>query len=78
MTGQWPTPQAQAYWQAMQAGQAPYPSYGAPAAASGVAPFTPQMAPEQELDFLKKQADVIKGQLEQMEARMRGLETKEK
>jgi len=28
MTGQWPTPQAQAYWQAMQAGQAPYPYYG--------------------------------------------------
>jgi hypothetical protein len=69
MTGQWPTPQAQAYWQAMQAGQAPYPFYGAPATAPG-------MTREQELDFLKNQADVIKGQLEQIEARMRELETK--
>ena len=69
MTGQWPTPQAQAYWQAMQAGQAPYPFYGAPATAPG-------MTREQELDFLKNQADVIKSQLEQIEARMRELETK--
>ena len=27
-TGQWPTPQAQDYWQAMQSGQATYPQYG--------------------------------------------------
>ncbi|MBE9512571.1 MAG: hypothetical protein IMY77_00705 [Chloroflexi bacterium] len=78
MTGQWPTPQAQAYWQAMQAGQTSYPAYGAPTTAPGAMPFAPQMAPEQELDFLKKQADVIKGQLEQMEARMRELETEGK
>ena len=76
MTGQWPTPQAQAYWQAMQAGQAP-PFYGgAPTTAPGVAPFAPQMGPEQELDFLKNQAQAIKGQLEQIEARMRELESK--
>lgn len=78
MTGQWPTPQAQAYWQVMQAGQVPYPYYGAPAMAPGVAPFTPQMAPEQELDFLKSQTEVIKGQLEQIEARMRELEAERK
>ena len=77
MTGQWPTPQAQAYWQAMQAGQAPYPAYGAPAA-PGVAPFAPQMTEEQELDFLKNQAQAVKGQLEQMESRMRELETEGK
>ncbi len=71
MTGQWPTPQAQAYWQAMQAGQAPYPSYGAPA---GVMPSAPQMTREQELDFLKNQANMIKSQLEQIEARVRELE----
>lgn len=73
MTGQWPTPQAQAYWQAMQAGQAPYPFYGAAGA-----PFAPQMAPEQELGLLKNQADAIKGQLEQIETRMRGLEAERK
>jgi len=38
-------------------------------------PFAPQMTPEQELDFLKNQAEAIKGQLEQIDARMRGLES---
>lgn len=75
MTGQWPMPQAQAYW---QAGQVPYPFYGgAPAAAPGTNPFVPQMSPEQEFDFLKNQADMIKGQLEQIEARLRELEGRE-
>lgn len=36
------------------------------------------MTREQELDFLKNQAEAIKGQLEQIEARISGLETKEK
>ena len=76
MTGQWPTPQAQAYWQAMQSGKAPYPFYGAPATAPGPLPFAPQVTPEQELDLLKKQAGMIKGQLEQIEARVRELEGK--
>jgi len=75
LPGAWPTPQAQAYWQAMQTGQAPYPSYGAPTTAPGTTPFAPQMTPEQELDFLKNQAEAIKGQLEQIEVRMRGLES---
>ena len=83
MTGQWPTPQAQSYWQAMQAGQAPYPAYGAPAAAGappapGAAPFAPQVTHEQELGFLKSQADAIKGQLEQIESKVRELEGKTK
>jgi hypothetical protein len=80
MTGQWPTPQAQAYWQAMQAGQTPYPSYGgAPAGVTGaqdMPSFTPQMSQEQELDFLKNQAQSIKRQLEQIDARMHELEAK--
>ena len=74
MTGQWPTPQAQAYWQAMQAS---HPYYGAPAA-PGATPFAPQMTREQELDYLRDQADMIKSQLEQIEARMRELEAKDK
>ena len=74
MTGQWPMPQAQAYWQAVQA---PYPFYGgAPTAAFGTMPFTPQMSREQELDFLKNQADMLKGQLDQIEVRLRDLEGK--
>ena len=44
----------------------------------GEAPLAPQMTPEQELDFLRNQAQAAKEQLEQIEARMRELETKEK
>jgi len=86
MTGQWPTPQAQAYWQAMQAGQVPYPPYGGvwatppyagPAAAPGATPFAPQMTPEQELDYLKDQAQMVREQLERIEARIRELGTEE-
>ena len=53
---------------------APYPFYGAPTSAPGATPFTPQMTPEQELDFLKNQAQAMRGQLEQIETRMRELE----
>ena len=84
-TGQWPTPQAQAYWQSMQAGQAPYPFYGeAPATMMpgastfpGGIPPAPQMTKEQELDFLASQAEAIKSQLEQIDARMHKLESEE-
>jgi len=54
-----------------------YPYYGQPATL-GVAPFAPQMTREQELDFLKSQAQAVKGQLEQIESRMRELEAKGK
>ena len=65
------------------AGQASYPFQGgAPTGAMpgmppapGAAPFAPQMTREQELDFMKSQAEAIKGQLEQIESRMRDLET---
>jgi len=39
MTGQWPTPQTQAYWQAMQSGQAPYPYF------SGAGAYPPPPPP---------------------------------
>ncbi|MDI6814658.1 MAG: hypothetical protein QMC90_01030 [Dehalococcoidales bacterium] len=47
---------------------------GAPLTAPGAAPFAPQMTREQELDFLKGQADTIRRQLEQIEGRIRELE----
>lgn len=65
--------------------QAGYPFYGgvptqpmpgAPAA-PGAAPFAPQMSQEQELDFLRSQAEAIKEELEQIESRMRDLETED-
>jgi len=43
--------------------------------AYGAAPYAPQMSKEQELAFLNDQAEAIKGQLEQIEARVRELES---
>lgn len=87
MTGQWPTPQAQAYWQAMQAGQAPYPMYAggaipygfgpAPGIMPGGAPYGGGMSPEQELGFLRNQADALKTQIEQINSRIKDLEKSE-
>ena len=57
--------------------QPPYPSYAGAPSASGYAPFTPQMTKEQELGFLQEQAEAIKGQLDQIEARMRDLESED-
>lgn len=74
MTGQWPTPQAKAYWEAMQEGQAPYPMYGG----AGAMPYSfsqaPGPSPEQELSFLKDQADALKSQMEQIDSRIKELE----
>ncbi len=52
---------------------AAYPSYGAPTSAPWAAPFAPQMTREQELDFLKNQAQAMRGQLEQIEGRIQQL-----
>jgi hypothetical protein len=81
MTGQWPTPQAQAYWQAVQSGQAAYPYYGGawaypPPFAPGVQPgAAPGAMKEQELSWLKNQADMLSQQLEQINNRISELET---
>ena len=71
-------------------GYAPYGSPGAmspyggyapgtptqqPQVAPGINPFAPQMTTEQELDFLRNQANMIRGQLEQIEARINELAT---
>jgi len=53
-------------------GATPYGYAGAP---MGADPYAPQMTREQELDFLKSQAEAIKGQLEQIDARIKELET---
>jgi hypothetical protein len=51
------------------------PFYGVPYPYSGADPYAPQMTREQELDFLRAQAEAIKGQLEQIDARIKELET---
>jgi hypothetical protein len=64
-----------------------YPSYGGPwgmpydysrapmGAVVGVGPCAPQMTREQELDFLRNQAEAIKEDLDQIDARIKELET---
>jgi hypothetical protein len=54
-------------------GQSPAPFYTGASPTPGAAPFAPQMTPEQELGFLRDQAETIKGQLEQIEARIQQL-----
>jgi hypothetical protein len=57
-------------------GAMPYSYAGAPmGAVSGADPYAPQMTREQELDFLKSEAEAIRGQLEQIDARIEELET---
>ncbi|MCD6166493.1 hypothetical protein DRP98_09220 [candidate division KSB1 bacterium] len=64
MTGQWPTPQMQAYWNAMQTGAVP-----------GMAqPFYGSATPEQELEFLKNQAQMLNEQLKRINQRIAELE----
>jgi hypothetical protein len=69
---QWPYQQAPyPVSPGISVGQDFYPPYAAASSAFGNAPITK----EQELDFLKNQAEAIKGQLEQIETRMRDLES---
>jgi len=51
------------------------PSYYPPAPAPGAyPPYAPPMSKDEELNFLKDQAEAIKGQLEDIESRMHDLE----
>jgi archaellum component FlaC len=43
--------------------------------APGYAPYNPQMSREDELNYMKDQAEAIKGQLQEIESRIRDLET---
>jgi hypothetical protein len=60
LTGQWPTPQMQAWWQGMRTFALGY--------------NVPQQAPQDELRFLKEQARQLQGELEAINRRIRELE----
>ena len=75
MTGQWPTPQAQAYWQAMQTGQASYPSYGGIWGMPSYGSSAPSS--EQEMELLRNQAQIMGEQLERIQKRLQELEGEE-
>ena len=53
------------------------PFHGQGPATPGYTPFSPQMTREEELGYLRDQAEAIKEQLEQIESRMRDLGAKE-
>jgi hypothetical protein len=53
-------------------GSMPYGYAGGP---MGADPYAPQMTREQELDFLRNQAEAIKEELDQIDARIKDLET---
>lgn len=68
-TGQWPTPQMAAAWQAMQAGQpvpgaVGQPGVAGPAAPFAGAPWAPD--PQVQLEALKAQAEMLEAQLNQV------------
>jgi hypothetical protein len=69
--GQWPYQAPYQNSPGFGFGHGSYPPYAAASPAFGNAPFTK----EQELDFLRNQAEAINEQLEQIEARMRDLES---
>jgi hypothetical protein len=67
------SPWAMPYYEGMAyPGAMPYGYTGVPV---GAGPYAPQMTREQELDFLRSQAEAIKEQLEQIDARIKELET---
>ena len=51
-----------------------YPHYGA----YGFSPFVPRMSREQELEFLKEQADALKNELNQLETEIGKLSAEKK
>jgi len=76
MTGSWPTPQANAYWQGIQSGAVPFGMSGFTANPLGA--FSPTVTKEQQLQFLKSQAELIKNQLEAINQQIESLEKETK
>ena len=71
LTGYWPTPQANWMWNMMQAS---YPGYSPLYDPWGIT----QISPEQELEILKGQAEVLEDQLDGIRKRIAELESQEK
>jgi hypothetical protein len=53
------------------------PFYPRARAVPGYIPYSPRMTRDEELNYLKDEAEAIKGQLEEIESRMRDLEAKQ-
>ena len=55
----------------------PQPFFSGMPSTPGYVPYSPRMTREEELNYMKDQAEAIKGQLEEIESRMHDLEAKE-
>ena len=64
----WPGPGSYPFY-----GGAWGPSYYGSASVPGTMPYPPPMTQEQEVSFLKEQAGAMKGQLDEIEARLKEL-----
>lgn len=82
MTGQWPSPQMAAAWQGRQfpvtPGRAPMGQYPMGAGPTPPGPMGYPMDRDQELQFLKDQAQMLSQQLEQISSRIDEIEKTEK
>jgi hypothetical protein len=72
MTGHWPTPQADAYWRAMQ--DMNYQQFGDAAFSERYEPMSPYLSKEMQIQALQNQAEFFKTQLSQILARIEELE----
>ena len=72
MTGQWPTPQADAYWRAMQGMN--YQQFGDEVLSERYEPMSPYLSKKEQIQALQNQAEFFKAQLSQIEARIAELD----
>jgi hypothetical protein len=73
--GAWGAPVWPSYGHVPYYGGPAMPFYGAPYPYFRTSPYAPQITREQELDFLRSQAEAIREELEQIDARIKELET---
>ena len=77
--GSWPTPQMNSAWQQGQIPFPPPPGFAMPGFATPYDPWgAAELTPEQELDFLKAEAQQVRDELTAIEERIQELERKEK
>jgi len=79
MHGMWPTPQMDYTWQQGQIPFSPSPGFPMPGFPTPYDPWgAAELTPEQELDFLKQQAQVLQQQMESISERIADLEKEAK
>lgn len=79
MSGTWPTPQMDYAWQQGQIPFAPMPGFPQPGFPTPYDPWgAAALTPEEELNFLKEEADELRDELSALEKRIKELEGEKK